>query len=368
MNRRFLVAVLSISVAGCGGSSVIEAGAPTGTADGPCYDNGTCNAGLACVASVCTAGDATTDDAPSADTTPLADSSPTDDGTDVIAADSTTTGDTARPADTGSASGDSVAATDTSNVTTDGAGADTTGTSDALGSDTTDGAIATDSATDSAIATDSATDAATDAADAARPPYVETTITGSCDALGSAFDVTGARGDDVASSKAGLPFAFDFFGTAVTDWSMTSNGFAQLWASAGGGVSTASANVAIPTAAQPNGLLAPFWDDLAVDPSDSSSARAAVIGNAPNRRFVIDWTHWTTKGETTNRVSFQVKLYETTNVIEFHYCGMQPAGNARATGSSATVGLESLTGGIGVQHSFNTASAVASNQALRFTP
>ncbi len=360
MNRRLLVAVLGVSIAGCGSSTVVEAGAPAGTADGPCYDNGTCNAGLSCVASICAAGDATTNDAPTADTTPLGDSAPADDGTDAVAVDSTTVSDTgtrdsASPADTGSALGDSVAALDTSNVTTDAAGSDSTAAIDALGSDVADSAVAIDSAIGDA--------------DAARPPYVETTITGSCDPLTAAFDVSGARGDDVASSKAGLPFAFDFFGTAVTDWSMTSNGFAQLWSSSGGGgVSTASVNVAIPTAAQPNGLLAPFWDDLAVDPSNSSTARSAVIGNSPNRRFVIDWTHWTTKGETSNRVSFQVKLYETTNVIEFHYCGMQPADNARATGSSATVGLESLTGGVGVQHSFNTASAVASNQALRFTP
>jgi hypothetical protein len=55
-------------------------------------------------------------------------------------------------------------------------------------------------------------------------------------------------------------------------------------------------------------------------------------------------------------------------VIEFHYCAMSPDGNARATGSSATIGLESLNGAAGVQHSFNAAGSATTGKALRFIP
>ena len=62
----------------------------------------------------------------------------------------------------------------------------------------------------------------------------------------------------------------------------------------------------------------------------------------------------------------QVQIYEATNVVELHYCAL--TGATQATGSSATVGIESLTGSDGTQHSFNTPGSVATNQALRFTP
>jgi hypothetical protein len=44
------------------------------------------------------------------------------------------------------------------------------------------------------------------------------------------------------------------------------------------------------------------------------------------------------------------------------------SGSQRATGLSATVGIEDHAGTEGVQHSFNTAAAISDTQALRFTP
>ena len=69
-------------------------------------------------------------------------------------------------------------------------------------------------------------------------------------------------------------------------------------------------------------------------------------------------------------MNFQVKLFETTNVVEFHYCSLDP-GTGLATavsGSGATIGLENTAGTEGVQHSFNTANSVNTTDALRFTP
>ncbi len=47
----------------------------------------------------------------------------------------------------------------------------------------------------------------------------------------------------------------------------------------------------------------------------------------------------------TARINFQVKLFETTNVIEFHY-GSLETGNHHAS-ESASIGIEDATGGIG---------------------
>lgn len=215
-----------------------------------------------------------------------------------------------------------------------------------------------------AVVDTSVADAVVDTApDAAVGPYAKTSIMASCD--DPSGNVDGALGDDVSSSKVALPFAFQFFGTAVTQYSMASNGFAELWASSSGGTSSKPDNVALPAASEPNGIVAPFWDDLVVV---FSNARAGVFGTAPNRRFVMSWGHWSIKGEMGARLTIQAKLFETTHVIEFHYCTLEPASNARATGSSATIGLENLGGTVAVQHSFNTANAVTSGSALRFTP
>jgi hypothetical protein len=220
---------------------------------------------------------------------------------------------------------------------------------------------------DVAPAADASIDTAVeDTADVAvKAPYVVTSITAACDEA-MLLDVAGVDGDDSASNKSSLPLSFRFFGDDVSYWSMSSNGFAQLWPSVVGAADKTAENAAIPTAAQPNGLVAPFWDDLV---PIFSNARAGLLGTTPNRRFVISWVHWSIKGQTgTIRVSFQVKLFETTHAIEFHYCGMQPAGNALASGSSATIGLENLAGTVGIQQSFDTAAAVASGKAFRFTP
>ena len=41
---------------------------------------------------------------------------------------------------------------------------------------------------------------------------------------------------------------------------------------------------------------------------------------------------------------------------------------ARTTGSLATVGVENADGTVGVQHSYNAATSVATGTGLRFTP
>jgi hypothetical protein len=65
----------------------------------------------------------------------------------------------------------------------------------------------------------------------------------------------------------------------------------------------------------------------------------------------------------------QAKLFETTGVIELHYCTLTPGAMAPlVTGSSATIGIESPDGRNGRMHSHERAMAVSATTALRFTP
>jgi hypothetical protein len=67
-------------------------------------------------------------------------------------------------------------------------------------------------------------------------------------------------------------------------------------------------------------------------------------------------------------LSFQVKLFETTHVVEFHYCRLEPVGSPLSTGFSATIGIQDGTGLRAAQHAFNMVGAVSTSAALRFTP
>jgi hypothetical protein len=156
-------------------------------------------------------------------------------------------------------------------------------------------------------------------------------------------------------------------GQASTHYSVSSNGFTQLWTSTTGTPSSATTNAAIPTAATPNAYIAPFWDDLV--PGANNRIHVLDVATAP-RHFTIEWTDHTIFGQTGSLVRFQVKLFETTNVIEFHYCRVTTgaSSNAVVTGSGATIGVENSTGTIAVQQSKDTANAIMQGGGFRFTP
>jgi len=207
--------------------------------------------------------------------------------------------------------------------------------------------------------------------------YTFTTIPGACDAVTTGTAVTpvnammmpAAWTDDSTTPVAALPFSVQLHGAAVTHFSVASNGFAQLYPSAMGTTSTAFTNATIPSMGTPNHYVAPFWDDLG--PSAMTvGVRVATLGAAPNRRFVIQWTDWSLLSDDTSRLTFQAKLFETTNVVELHYCALTAAAAyvARASGDSATVGVEDATGANGFLVGFNRVGTVSTGTAYRLTP
>jgi hypothetical protein len=199
--------------------------------------------------------------------------------------------------------------------------------------------------------------------------YALTTIPAVCDdvAMGTAVAPASGWGDDSAAAIAALPFTMRFFGTDTTHFSVTSNGFAQLWTSMTGTPSTTFGNTAFPSTLTPNNMVAPYWDDLVPVPM-TSGVRAQALGTAPNRRFVIEWRDWRhISGMDTDRLTFQAKLFETTGVVEFHYCSMLPA-NDTNSGGSTTIGLEDATGMSSALISFNTPSRAATGTGYRLTP
>jgi hypothetical protein len=206
--------------------------------------------------------------------------------------------------------------------------------------------------------------------------YRYSAIPAACDdvAMGTAVAPMAGWTDDSATAIAALPFPFRFFTSDVTHYSVTSNGYAQLWPSMMGTPSTAYSNIAIPGTGTPDNFVAPFWDDLVPVDAMTTGARVATLGTMPNRRFVIQWTNWEhISASGMDALTFQAKLFETTGIIEFHYCALTPA-NETNTGLSTTVGAEDFAGVTdgGAQRgnliTFNTAGRIATTTAFRLAP
>jgi hypothetical protein len=208
--------------------------------------------------------------------------------------------------------------------------------------------------------------------------YTFATIAGSCDdvSMGTAVSPVNsmmmpiAWTDDSISPTAELPFPVQLHGAAASHYALTSNGILQLFPNAMGTASTSFSNATIPASGTPNNYIAPFWDDLRTAGSMTVGARVATLGTAPNRRFVAQWTDFTLPLDETARLTFQAKVFETTNVIEFHYCTLTAAAAyvARAAGAEATIGVENAAGDNGFLVGFNRVGTVSTGTAYRLTP
>jgi hypothetical protein len=211
-----------------------------------------------------------------------------------------------------------------------------------------------------------------------RPPYLMTAMSSACDNLAAVTTTpqltsttTPALGDDVTTMPSALPFAFTYFGRGVTHFSVSSNGFLQLYTSATGTPASAASNDAIPVAGSPDGVVAPFWDDLTPQMGTTSSVVSAVLGSGSTRHLTVQWTSMELFSAAGSAVTVQAKLYETTNVIELSACtltpGTDPADVNLEKGLSATVGIENTDGDDAVRFSYNAPSLVA-GQTVRLVP
>jgi thermolysin len=123
-------------------------------------------------------------------------------------------------------------------------------------------------------------------------------------------------------------------------------------------------NKAIPSSAFKD-LIAPFWDDL--NPSAGGSVYFDVRGDAPRRRFIIQWNnvpHF--DGDRSNGLTFQAILFESTDEIVFYYKDTEVGDTDIDHGASATVGIQ-INNEISYPYLFNEAK-IENGTAILFTP
>jgi hypothetical protein len=184
--------------------------------------------------------------------------------------------------------------------------------------------------------------------------YVQSTTTYAWDTSPST-SVSTTSADDAAFSLT-IPFSFNFFGTAYTTCYVSTNGLMTF-----GATSTAWTNQCLPNTTTPNNLIAAYWDDLYFDYSCSPTYwRYGTSGTTPNRIFTVSWIAFRTNGGSCGTYVYtQIKLFETSNIIEVHL-------QSNSLGTSGSIGIENAAGTVGYQAICNSTTTNAT--AWRWTP
>jgi hypothetical protein len=181
---------------------------------------------------------------------------------------------------------------------------------------------------------------------------------------------TGTRldlGND-SSTYVDMPFSFDYYGTTTN----------LLGVSANGGLFVGAVrpldflNHALPTTAFSMPAMLPLWDDFE---TTSGGVYTAVLGDAPNRRFVVEWSnvvHYNS-GENTDGATFEVIIDEATGGFSFEYAdvdytafGGYPDPDSCNRGVCATIGVQK-DDTLSTQYSFTSAS-VANGKSIVWGP
>ncbi len=148
-----------------------------------------------------------------------------------------------------------------------------------------------------------------------------------------------------------IPFAFPFYGNVFDSLRVVTNGWMSFTSAS---TVTAYSNIAIPATATPNDVLYPFWDDFDL----RTSGTVHYYHDAPNGRFIIQYTNVPHYTGTTGVYTFQVIL-NSSGAILYQYFDMQ------GTVNSSTIGIENGSGTVGLQVVFNN-TYVHNNLAVLF--
>ncbi len=150
-------------------------------------------------------------------------------------------------------------------------------------------------------------------------------------------------GEDLdASVNVTLPFTFRYYGENVTQITICSNGWLSTWPNVS---FNDFRNYPIPSAIGPNGMIAPFWDDL----TTLGDGRVATFNDAANHRFIVEWSRtptwgWPSPAEIFEAILFDPVYYPTPTgdgEILFQYNTIEEVFGEGDDNPYSTVGIES---------------------------
>jgi len=172
-------------------------------------------------------------------------------------------------------------------------------------------------------------------------PYVEITSGSS-----------GPSGDDTREQVT-LPFTFRFDNYGYDQAQISTNGWLELGTGTPGserGLSTEEQlgyyfEQSFGARGRPTKAIGAWWADLNTN-GNVGQITYTTIGSAPNRIFIVQWKHMLAFYDpvTTTFLNFQIKLYETSNLIECCY-GPVELGYLPSEATGAWLGLKDFLGG-----------------------
>lgn len=177
--------------------------------------------------------------------------------------------------------------------------------------------------------------------------------------------------DDAPSGAINIGFPFQFYG----------NTYNQLYVSPNGYISFVQPvftyePVTLPScdSETPQSAIIACWQDF--NPGTGGTVTYTTTGVAPNRRFIISWNNVPFFQTFTNPCpgltsSFQIHLFETTNIIQIHIINKPPCNSLWGTGwVSGLVGSNSSpTCNCGyIPAGYNNVTGGMTNQAFQYTP
>ena len=202
---------------------------------------------------------------------------------------------------------------------------------------------------------------------------VEVTLT----ATSYAVDLTDSNiySDDTFGGVIDMGFDFVFYGNTYNQVVLASNNYLSFNTSNANAYSDWTIGAAVPTTTEPetqNAILCP-WQDIYPGVNGNGTIQYATTGEAPNRVFIASFCGIPMFSCTDICYSSQIKLFESTNIIETHIaqkvlCTTWNSGAAihalhNATGTIAHV----VTGLDGVERNYPN-QWTCENDAWRFTP
>jgi len=137
-------------------------------------------------------------------------------------------------------------------------------------------------------------------------------------------------GDDSNDGPYALGFNVEYYGNTYNSLNICSNGFLSFTSAL-----TSYSNGALPDSAEPNNLLAFFWDDL--NPSSSGN----VYYYQDTNRFIVEFNQVPRYGGSTGEITAQVIIYSNGNII-YQYQTVP------TTTNSCTIGIENSDGSVGL--------------------
>lgn len=195
--------------------------------------------------------------------------------------------------------------------------------------------------------------------------YQFSAISGSYAEISGGTAITNITVDDGLSPVLPIGFTFNYCGTDYTQVKVCSNG----WVTFNTTVTNSTWTNSLANIESNKPMLMPLFDDLA-GWGAGAEPTYLTTGTAPNRIFTIQLKNWNwrmSSGSAPN-LSIQVKLYESSNVIEYIY--RQEAAPGDPTSYGATIGIGDNSSPVGylvLNNASATPTASSTNLTLDIT-